>query len=78
MYPTVEPPIFTTGASVQQPRQATCSMVNSCDGSVSAPGGMFKRRRKRVLDPIRARDMTSRAAADAENMFPAGLWRNIS
>ena len=38
--------IRTTGASVQQPRHATCSIVNCRSGSVSSPAGMRKCRRK--------------------------------
>ena len=69
----VESPIFTTGASVQQPRQATGSMVN-CRCRI----GVGARRNaqmppQRILHPSPLPHMAGRAAADPDNMFARRL-----
>ena len=73
VWPNVASPIFTTGASVQEPRQATCSMVNCRSRSVSAPVGNVQMPPQRILDPLRARHVTRRAATDAHDVFARRL-----
>ena len=58
-----------TGASVQQPRQATFSTVNSPLGSVSLPRADAEVAFQGVLHQFRAFHVAGRAVADADDVL---------
>ena len=63
---------------MQQPRQATFSMVNCPSASVSSARGDFQAALERFMHPLGALDVTGGAVTDADNVAADGMMAELA